>query len=339
MESRPSGIVCYFSAISACCAACGQAALLGYTIKPNIYGSLAAHLLGIPVINNITGLGTAFIEQTWLTRLVRFLYARSLSLSKTVFFQNADDRDLFVHLRLVRSERAALVPGDGVDLDKFRPQAVSRQNGQSSPPVFLFVGRVIRDKGVAEYAEAARLVKQRFPEARFQILGFLETANRSAIPRSELDAWVKEGIIEYLGSTDDVRPAIADASCVVLPSYREGTPRVLLEAAAMGKPLIATDVPGCRDAVIDGVNGFLCAPRDYSDLAGKLIAFLSLDPAAKEQMGSASRMKVEREYDERIVINRYLAAIETATSGLDAPASGTDGISRRAVAGARGRLG
>ena len=150
---------------------------------------------------------------------------------------------------------------------------------------------------------------------------------------------MKEGIIEYLGSTDDVRPAIADASCVVLPSYREGTPRVLLEAAAMGKPLIATDVPGCRDAVIDGVNGFLCAPRDYSDLAGKLIAFLSLDPAAKEQMGSASRMKVEREYDERIVINRYLAAIETATSGLDAPASGTDGISRRAVAGARGRLG
>jgi len=315
------------------------AALLGYTIKPNIYGSLAAHLLGIPVINNITGLGTAFIEQTWLTRLVRFLYARSLSLSKTVFFQNADDRDLFVHLRLVRSERAALVPGDGVDLDKFRPQAVSRQNGQSSPPVFLFVGRVIRDKGVAEYAEAARLVKQRFPEARFQILGFLETANRGAIPRSELDAWVKEGIIEYLGSTDDVRPAIADASCVVLPSYREGTPRVLLEAAAMGKPLIATDVPGCRDAVSNGVNGFLCAPRDYNDLAGKLIAFLSLDPAAKEQMGSASRMKVERAYDERIVINRYLAAIETATSGLDAPASGTDGISRRAVAGARGRLG
>ena len=181
-------------------------ALLGYTIKPNIYGSLAAHLLGIPVINNVSGLGTAFIEQTWLTRLVRFLYARSLSLSKTVFFQNADDRDLFVRLRLVRSERAALVPGSGVDLDKFRPQTVSQQNGQSSPPVFLFVGRVIRDKGVTEYAEAARLVKPRFPEARFRILGFLETANRGAIPRSELDAWVKEGIIEYLGSTDDVRP-------------------------------------------------------------------------------------------------------------------------------------
>ncbi len=297
-------------------------AFLGYTIKPNIYGSLAAHLLGIPVINNVSGLGTAFIQETWLTKLVRFLYARALGLSKTVFFQNTDDRDLFIRLRLVRPERSALIPGSGVDLTKFRPQTVSQQNGWAAPTVFLFIARLIRDKGVTEYAEAARSVKRQFPEARFQVLGFLETANRGAIPRSELDGWVQEGIIEYLGSTGDVRPAIAEASCVVLPSYREGTPRVLLEAAAMGKPLIATDVPGCRNAVSDGVNGFLCAPRDHKDLAGKLIAFLSLEPEARMQMGMASRIKVEREYDERIVVNRYLAAIRYATRGVGAPLSG-----------------
>jgi glycosyltransferase involved in cell wall biosynthesis len=296
---------------------------LGYTIKPNIFGSLAAHLLGIPVINNVSGLGSVFVGETWTTKLARFLYSRAFSLSKTVFFQNADDRDLFINMRLVRPQRSALVPGSGVDLAKFHPRTASKQGAQSSVPVFLLIGRLIWDKGVSEFAEAARLVKQQLPEARFQILGFLEAASRDAIPRSQMDAWVNEGLIEYLGNTDDVRPAIAEASCVVLPSaYREGTPRVLLEAGAMGKPLIATDMPGCRDAVSDGINGFLCAPRNHKDLARKLIAFLSLEPAAREQMGSASRMKVEREYDERIVVSRYLAAIENATGSLDPHAHG-----------------
>lgn len=289
---------------------------LGFTIKPNIYGSIAAHLLGIPVINNVTGLGTMFVGETWLTKLVKLLYSVALRSSKTVLFQNPDDRSLFIRSGLVEAKRAGLVPGSGVDLSRFRPQTPSPPPGRSSAAVFLLIGRLLWEKGVGQYVEAARLVRQRFPETRFQVLGFLDAANRGAISRAQMDAWVNEGIVEYLGSTGDVRPAISAASCVVLPSYYpEGTPRVLLEAAAMGKPLVATNTPGCKNTVSHGVNGFLCAPRDHADLAGKLIAFLSLDRMAQELMGAASRLKAEKEFDERIVFRRYLAAIEDALGG------------------------
>ncbi|WGJ16186.1 glycosyltransferase family 4 protein [Methylocapsa sp. D3K7] len=287
--------------------------LLGYTIKPNIYGSIAAHLFGIPVINNISGLGTVFIRETWVTMFVKLLYRLALRPSRTVFFQNEDDRDLFIRLRLVRRGRASLLPGSGVDLDKFRPQPVLPGANTSALPIFLLIARLLWDKGVGEYVEAARLVKKQFPNARFQILGFLDVENRSAISRSQMQTWVGEEIVEYLGMVDDVRPIIAAAGCVVLASYyREGTPRVLLEAAAMAKPLITTDAPGCRDVVDDGVNGYLCAARDHKDLAEKLIAFLSLDPVKREQMGLASRAKAETDYDERIVVTRYFDAIESA---------------------------
>ena len=289
-------------------------AFLGYTIKPNIYGSLAAHLLGIPVINNVSGLGTAFIRDTWLTRLVKSLYRRAFRSSRTVFFQNTEDRDLFVASGLTAAGRAALVPGSGVDLEKFQPQPPSARPGASASPCFLLVARMLWDKGVGEYVEAARLVKKRFPGARFQLLGFINAGNPVAITRAEMDAWVREGVVEYLGTTDDVRGFIARADCVVLPSYREGTPRTLLEAAAMARPLITTDAPGCRNVVDDGVNGFLCAVRDASDLAAKLIAFASLDPDRRSEMGRASRLKAEAEFDERIIVDRYLAALDAIGS-------------------------
>jgi glycosyltransferase involved in cell wall biosynthesis len=288
---------------------------LGYTIKPNIYGSLAAHLLGIPVINNISGLGTAFMGEGWLTAVVTLLYRLALRSSKTVFFQNEEDRQLFIRHRIVKGERALLLPGSGIDLDKFCPQPANGVGEQDSPHAFLLIARLIWDKGVGEFVDAARLVKRRYPEARFQVLGFLDVKNRAAISREQMDAWVKEGVIEYLGSAEDVRPAIAAASCVVLPSYyKEGTPRTLLEAAAMGKPLITTGMPGCRNVVDDGINGFLCAPRDHKDLAEKLMTFLGLDPSSREQMGLASRRKAEAEYDEQIVVERYLAAVERAAA-------------------------
>jgi glycosyltransferase involved in cell wall biosynthesis len=285
-------------------------AFLGYTIKPNIYGSIAAHLLGIPVINNVSGLGTAFLKETWLTKVVKLLYRLALRASHTVFFQNHQDRDLFIRFGLVRPEQAMLLPGSGIDLQKFHPSAAPVEE---APTTFLLIARLIWDKGVGEYVAAARLVKQRFPNTRFQLLGFLDVKNRSAISRSQIDEWVKGGVVEYLGDTDDVRPALAAASCIVLPSYREGKPRTLLEAAAMAKPIITTDAPGCRDVVDDGVNGFLCQPRDHKDLKEKLIAFLSMGAASKEQMGLASRRKAEAEYDERIVVARYLDAITSAT--------------------------
>ncbi|MGZ8312016.1 MAG: glycosyltransferase family 4 protein [Allosphingosinicella sp.] len=282
-------------------------AFLGYTAKPNIFGSIAAHLLGIPVINNVAGLGTAFIRRGPLTRLVSGLYRFALRRSRIVFFQNGDDQAAFIAQGLTRPEQARLLPGSGIDLVHFQPApATARSPGGAT---FLLVARLLWDKGVGEYVEAARTVRARHPNARFQLLGFLDVANRTAVPREEVDRWVAEGVVEYLGVSDDVRPFLAAADCVVLPSYREGMPRSLLEAAAMGKPLIATDVPGCRQIAREGQNGLLCQVRDAPGLARRIEEFLELPPERIRELGAASRALVEREYGEEIVVGRYLEAL------------------------------
>jgi glycosyltransferase involved in cell wall biosynthesis len=281
---------------------------LGYTAKPNVYGSLAAQALGIKVVNNVSGLGTAFIREGLLTRIVSALYRLAFRRSATIFFQNEEDRDLFVARRLVAPERARLLPGSGIDLDRFTP-AAARAGG---PFVFLLIARLLWDKGVREYVEAARIVRRQMPDARFQLLGFLDVENRTAVPRSEVEAWVDEGLIEYLGVSDDVRPQIAAADCVVLPSYREGLPRTLLEAAAMARPLIATDAPGCRQVVRDGVNGRLCAVRDAASLAEAMLAMLRTPADERLRMGAAARRIAETEYDEKVVVQRYIEAIDQA---------------------------
>jgi glycosyltransferase involved in cell wall biosynthesis len=283
---------------------------LGWTIKPNVYGTLAARSLQIAAINNISGLGTAFIRGGWLSRMAKGLYRLALLRSATVFFQNRDDRALFVDQKLVARERTALLPGSGIDLTRFLPVPMNAR--PSGDLRFLLIGRVLWDKGLAEFVAAARQVRARHPRIRFQILGFLDAANQTAVPRSEVDRWVAEEGIDYLGTTDDVRPFIADADCVVLPSYREGTPRTLLEAAALGRPLIATDVPGCREVVDNGSNGLLCTVRDGDDLARCMLEMIAASPEERAEMGAFSRAKVEREFDEEIVIARYLAAIEAA---------------------------
>jgi glycosyltransferase involved in cell wall biosynthesis len=165
------------------------------------------------------------------------------------------------------------------------------------------------DKGVGEYVEAARIVRQCHPDTEFCLMGFLDAQNPAAISREQMDHWIAEGIVNYLGVTDDVRPHIAAADCVVLPSYREGTPRTLLEAAALGRPIVTTDAVGCREVVDDGVNGYLCKPRDAVDLAEKLERFIKLVPALRAEMGNKGREKMEKQFDEHIVINRYLKAI------------------------------
>jgi glycosyltransferase involved in cell wall biosynthesis len=285
----------------------GADLFLGYTPKPNVWGSLAARSLGIPVINNISGLGTAFIRGGWLSALVSRLYRLALRRSATVFFQNPEDRDLFVRKRLVRAERARLLPGSGIDLERFRPPPAGDRLGGAFR--FLLVGRVIRDKGVLEYVEAARRLRRRWPEVRFQLLGFLDAENRTAIPAATVRLWVDEGVIDYVGAADDVRAHVAGADCVVLPSYREGLPRTLLEAAAMGRPLIATDVPGCRQLVRDGVNGLLCAVRDAASLAQAMERMLEASPAQRAAWGAEARAIAEREYSEELVIARYREAI------------------------------
>ncbi|WP_232280338.1 glycosyltransferase family 4 protein [Sphingomonas sp. PAMC 26605] len=283
-------------------------AFLGWTIKPNIYGSLAAHALGIPVINNISGLGTAFIRIGLLTRLVRSLYRLALARSSTVFFQNRHDRDQFVEERLVAAQRAALLPGSGIDLARFVPAPLP-----ASPLVFLMVARLLRDKGVLEFAAAARIVRADRSDAVFRLLGPLDVANRTAIDRREVEGWQRDGVLDYLGEATDVRPHLAAASVVVLPSYREGMPRSLLEAAAMARPLIATDVPGCTEIARAGENAMLCPVRDARALADAMRAMIALSPAARAAMGARSRAIAEAEFDVALVEQRYLDAIARAT--------------------------
>jgi glycosyltransferase involved in cell wall biosynthesis len=284
------------------------AAYLSYTIKPNIYGSFAAAFLGIPAIPNVSGLGTAFIRGGGLQAMVTRLYRVGFARVPVVFFQNQEDSDLFVSRRIVRPEQARVLPGSGVDLESFAPATLPE-----GPPVFLFIGRLLRDKGVVEFVEAARSIRAEFPEVRFQLLGGLDEGNRTGIRASELAAWVGEGVVEHLGTTDDVRPFIAGATAVVLPSYREGLPRSLLEAAAMERPLIASDVPGCRDVVNDGGNGLLCNARDAVSLADSMRRLAYLPRVRQIAMGKAGRAKVQERFSEPFVVQAYLDVL----AGLD----------------------
>ena len=329
-------------------------ALLSFTVKPNIYAGLAARLLGITQLGNISGLGTAFIQGGWLGRLVQGLYRLGLGGARTVFFQNPDDRDFFLAKRLVREGQAALLPGSGVDLKYFKPDLESNadpstrgvqadtptakgqphdgpQAGKASeakpqrPFVFLFIGRTLGDKGLLELVQAMRLLGEQqpgqeatdadaealsaTPTPRLLILGPDGGTNPTAIAPSLLAQWRQDPQLELLGPTDDVRPYIRRADCVVLPSYREGTPRSLLEAAAMGKPLIATDVPGCRQVVQDGQNGYLCQAKDPHDLARAMRQLMQLPPEKRQAMGQASRKLAEDVFDENRVVQKYLDAL------------------------------
>lgn len=285
------------------------AVFLGYTAKPNIYGSLAAHALGIPVINNVSGLGTAFIKQGLLTRIVSALYRLAFSRSATVFFQNDEDKAMFERARIVRGNKTRLLPGSGINLSEFAPPVA---RGRTDTICFLMIARLLWDKGVGEYVEAARRLRSQHPNAHFQLLGFLDVPNRTAVSRVDVEGWVAEGVIDYLGDCEDVRPFISAADCIVLPSYREGLPRVLLEGAAMAKPLIATDVPGCRHVIEQGTNGYLCDVRNAHSLAAAMRKMARLTPDEREELGRAGRAKVEAQFDERIVIERYVEALSEA---------------------------
>jgi glycosyltransferase involved in cell wall biosynthesis len=282
---------------------------LAFTIKPNIFGNLAANLLHLPTINNVTGLGTAFMQKTWMTRMVRLLYKTAFRTRNYVFFQNPDDRNLFFQLKLVSTNNSGLLPGSGVSLRRF---SYSPRNRGSAKFRFLFIGRFLADKGLNELAEAARAILEQREDVEFALLGFEGDSNPSAISPSQLQAWGDEGLFLRLPQTKDVRDEIRNADCVVLPSYREGTPRSLLEAAAMGRPLITTDAPGCRQVVDDGENGFLCKVRSSNDLLEKMLLMLNLNESQLAKMGLCSRKKAKREFDEALVINRYTVAISAS---------------------------
>ncbi|MEY3025810.1 MAG: hypothetical protein RLZZ238_707 [Planctomycetota bacterium] len=256
--------------------------------KPVFHAIPAARAAGVPHrVAMVTGLGYAFISQSLRARVLRAvaarLYRRAMRDTTTVFFQNADDRREFEARGLLPEGTAVrMSAGSGVDLARF-PQ-VSAPGG---PPVFLMVARLLGDKGVREFVEAARIVRAEMPACRFRIAGWID-ANPAAIARHELDAWLREGVVEYAGRLDDIRPELAACSVFVLPSYREGTPKSTLEALATGRPVVTTDAPGCRETVVDGDNGLLVPPRDARALAAACLA-LARDPALRARMGDASR--------------------------------------------------
>ena len=287
--------------------------VLHFTIKPNIYGTLAAKLAGVPSINNVSGLGTVFLIENLVSKVARGLYRFAFRFPHKVFFQNNDDRELFIRYGLIRPERTGLVPGSGVDLARFRPQPAS-QKPLEKPFTFLMVARVLYEKGIGEYFEAARQVRAALgaDKVRLQLLGGLDEAGGVGVPRATFEQWLAEGQIEYLGTSDNVAEHLHRADCVVLPSYREGTPKTLLEAAACGKPLVTTDVPGCRETVQHGHNGYLCQVRDAADLTDKLLMMAQLPPARLAAMGAASRQLAESTFDENLVLRQYLGAVAEA---------------------------
>ena len=280
-----------------------------FTIKPVIYGSIAARLSRVPrVINTITGLGYAFTDAGYFVQwMAMLLYRVALRGSHFTFFQNDADYELFVSRGLVDPNRAAVVPGSGVDIERFQPIPKDRKSGDQV--VFLFVGRLLRHKGIMEYVEAAKLTKSRNPNIRFEILGILDERNPSCISEAEMIDAVRSGTVHWHEKRDDVREILSHADVVVLPSYREGTPRVLLEAGAMGKPVITTDAVGCRDVVVHGETGLIVPVRDSQSLA-EACQELAASQAVRERMGIAGRERIVKIYDERIVLESTIRAYE-----------------------------
>ena len=281
--------------------------VLTFTPKVNIYVCLVARLAGFSVIANISGLGRSFGSRVWLRWVTTTLYQLALRAPRVVFFQNEEDLAFFLNAGWVKPATSRRLPGSGVDLARFAPRPVHDTSGAF---VFMLAARLIWDKGVGVFAEAARIVRREYPETVFCLLGGVNSANPAAVPAAQIALWETEGLIRHLGMTDDVPRFYAQADCIVLPSYyKEGVPRVLLEAASMAIPIITTDMPGCRDAIDNNVTGYLCAPKDSHDLAEKMLAMLRLSSEKREAMGRAGRQKMEREFDERLVITVYMEAI------------------------------
>ncbi len=285
--------------------------VIQYTVKPNIYSTLAASACGIPVIAVVTGLGYAFINKGLVTRIVRHLYRHAFRKASQVWFLNEDDRQLFVKGKLVDSSKTRRIPGEGIDCQYvFNPEHIQvTPRSDPNETRFLFVGRLLHDKGIREFVAAARRVRQSYPHARFQILGYLNVANPAAVSKEELDSWIGEEVVDYLGDTMDVRPWIMQADCVVLPSYREGMSTTLQESASLGKPIIASDIAGCRELVDDGVSGYLCAVKDVDGLVTRLVQFLSLTTDQREHMGKRGRQKMMAEFSVDRIIAVYTAEI------------------------------
>lgn len=275
-----------------------------YTIKANIYGNLAAHFTKIKSVAVLTGLGYAFVTNSIVSKIAKFLYKISLPLAEEVCVLNEDDKNLLVSENIIKKEKVFVLPGEGINTEKFLPMEKT-ENLKGEKIIFLMIARAFFDKGVKEYVEAAENIKNKYPDTEFQFLGALGGNSVAGIDEKQMKSFVDKGIINYLGTVNDVRKIIKNADCIVLPSYREGISRTLLEGASMEKPLIASNVTGCREIIIDGVSGFLAEPKNSEDLTEKIEKFLKLSKDEKKSFGKAGREHVINNFDEKIVIDIY----------------------------------
>lgn len=276
-------------------------AILTYTIKANIYGGIAARLCRIPQIANVTGLGDALENGGWMQKLTTILYRIGIEKARNVFFQNNSNREVFIKYRIV-GENSRLLPGSGVNLQHHTYQEYPADDVNVR---FLFIGRLLKDKGIEEYFEMIKAIKSKYPNTEFQIVGRVEGEYED-----RLKEMTEAGMVDFLGLQYDVRPFIGSVHCTIMPSYHEGMSNVNLESAANGRPIITSDVPGCRETVDDSRTGFLCEARSAECLTEAVERFLALPYEKKKQMGENGRRKVEKEFDRQIVVDAYLAAIE-----------------------------
>ncbi|MCA2015719.1 glycosyltransferase family 4 protein [Vibrio tritonius] len=289
--------------------------ILNFTPKNNIYSTLAGKINKVKVINNIAGLGRVFIDNSILTKLVKVLYKLSQKHADFIFFQNNEDMEVFVKNNLVKKDYFEVIPGSGVDLKRFK---YSHKNEKNNGKIkFLLMSRLLWDKGIKQYVEAAKECKLRYgDQVDFYLMGFIKD-NKNYVDINQISAWENDGYIKYLGSSDNVEKIISDKDCMVLPSfYREGVPKSLLEAGAMGKPIITTNNVGCREVVDDEQNGYLCEPKSTESLTNAIIKFIELCDEKKLIMGINSRKKIEQSFDEKIILQKYMSKIEDIINGM-----------------------
>lgn len=284
--------------------------ILSFTAKPNIYATIIGRMKGIPAINNIAGLGYGFVKDSLITRVLKVLYRISQKTAQHVFFQNEDDLKFFLKNRIVSTHNSSLLPGSGINLDRFKQTSLPNIRGNKF--IFLLMSRALYSKGIEILFESASFLYDKgLTNFKIQFLGDINVINSDAIPISKISKWTKMPYFEYLGMKSDVVPYIENSHCVVLPSYyREGTPKSILEGLGVGRPIITTDMPGCKNTVIDGFNGFIVPPKNIQALAQKMKDMMELDFDELQLMGNRSRKLAEEKYDETIVINEYLKEIE-----------------------------
>lgn len=282
--------------------------IIHFTNKPNIYGGLASWVAKIKSIGVVTGLGYAFINNGFARKVMTWLYRRTGKLHQKFIFENIEDRELFVKLKIVNETSSVSVKGCGVDTRYYQPLS---DKSPADKLIFTFIGRLLYDKGIREFVEAARMIRSENPSIEFWVVGELDDGNPSTVDRDELVHWVDEGTIVYHGFMKDVRPVIAQSDCIVLPSYREALPRTITEAMSMEKPVITTDTAGCRETVDDGVNGFLVTLKSAESLAEAIKRMSNLTEEERRMMGTRGREKAMAQFDDKIIAQNIFEVVES----------------------------